>query len=51
VERGQRRIIYPEKDLGLVVLTGGGRGPKSAVPTFVEAVIGDTDTPFRWMGY
>jgi CubicO group peptidase (beta-lactamase class C family) len=44
-------VIYLEKDLGLVVLTSGGRGPDSASPAFVKAVMGDTDTPFRWMGY
>jgi len=44
-------VIYLEKRLGLVVLTGGGQGPKSAVPVFVEAVLGSNDTPFVWMGY
>jgi CubicO group peptidase (beta-lactamase class C family) len=44
-------VIYLEKDLGLVVLTSGGRGPAAAVPVFVEAVLGSTDTPFGWMGY
>ena len=43
--------IYPGKNIGLVVLTSGGRGPDSACPVFVKALIGDTDTPFRWMGY
>ena len=43
--------IYPGKTTGLVVLTSGGRGPASASPVFVKALIGDTDTPFRWMGY
>ena len=44
-------VIYLEKGLRLVVLTGGGQGPKSAVPVFVEATLGPNDTPFRWMGY
>ncbi len=44
-------VVYLEKGLGLVVLTGGGRGPKSAVPVFVEAVLGPSETPFGWMGY
>jgi len=44
-------VIYLEKDLSLVVLTGGGSGPKSAVPVFVEAILGPNDTPFGWMGY
>ena len=44
-------VVYLERDLGLVVLTGGGRGPKSAVPVFVEAILGPNDTPFGWAGY
>jgi len=43
--------VYLEKGLGLVVLTSGGRGPTSAVPVFVEAVLGPNDTPFSWAGY
>jgi len=44
-------VIYLEKNIGVVVLTSGGRGPDSASPVFVRALIGETDTPFRWMGY
>jgi CubicO group peptidase (beta-lactamase class C family) len=44
-------VIYLDKGVGLVVLTGGGQGPQSAAPVFVEAILGTTDTPFRWMGY
>jgi CubicO group peptidase (beta-lactamase class C family) len=44
-------VLYLERALGLVVMTGGGRGPKSAVPVFVEAVLGPNDTPFAWAGY
>jgi len=44
-------VIYPRKNIGVVVLTSGGRGPDSASPPFVKALIGDSDTPFRWMGY
>jgi CubicO group peptidase (beta-lactamase class C family) len=43
--------IYLDGNLGLVVLTSGGRGPDAASPVFVKALVGDTDTPFRWMGY
>jgi CubicO group peptidase (beta-lactamase class C family) len=44
-------VLYLGKRLGLVVLTGGGRGPRSAVPAIVEAVLGPDDTPFPWAGY
>ena len=44
-------MIYPDRQIGLVVLTSGGRGPDSSTPALVRALIGDTDTPFRWMGY
>jgi CubicO group peptidase (beta-lactamase class C family) len=43
--------LYLDKGLGLVVLTAGGRGPKSTVPAFVEAILGPNDTPFAWAGY
>ncbi len=43
--------LYLDKSLGLVVLTGGGRGPSSAAPAFVESVLGPNDTPFAWAAY
>ena len=43
--------LYLDRKIGLVVLTSGGRGPNSAVPHFVEAAIGNNDTPFAWAGY
>ncbi len=44
-------VLYLDRKIGLVVLTSGGRGPNSAVPHFVEAAIGNNDTPFAWAGY
>ncbi len=44
-------VLYLDQGLGLVVLTAGGLGPAASVPSFVEAVIGPTDTPFAWAGY
>ena len=44
-------VLYVDRNLGVVVLTSGGRGPASASPEFVKALIGETDIPFRWMGY
>ena len=44
-------VLCLDKGLGLVVLTAGGRGPVSAAPVFVEAVLGPNDTPFSWAGY
>jgi CubicO group peptidase (beta-lactamase class C family) len=44
-------VIYPERRLGLVVLTHGGRGPSSATPQIVSAILGAGTTPFAWLGY
>jgi len=44
-------VLYPWRNLGLVVLTAGGSGPGSSSPAFVRAVLGRTRTPFAWMGY
>lgn len=44
-------VVYPESRVGVVVLTAGGSGPDTLCPRLVEALIGRTNTPFRWMGY
>jgi D-alanyl-D-alanine-carboxypeptidase/D-alanyl-D-alanine-endopeptidase len=44
-------VIYPEREFGLVVLTHGGSGPVSATPQIVSAIVGQSSTPFAWMGY
>lgn len=44
-------VLYPSRNLGLVVLTAGGSGPGSSSSAFVRAVLGPNRTPFAWMGY
>ncbi|MHB8800291.1 MAG: serine hydrolase [Thermoanaerobaculia bacterium] len=44
-------VLYPARNLGVVVLTAGGSGPGSSSPGLVRALLGHTRTPFAWMGY
>jgi len=44
-------VLYPARNLGVVVLTAGGSGPGSSSPGLARALLGHTRTPFAWMGY